>query len=1127
MNTRALFGNLTTKFGIIRSKLELESSTSFYGLNNELESIVVEILNEVYGYDFKSTNLSNFNCAGIDAIDNDNKIMLQITSTCTRRKINETITKIIQNHEDFRAYTLYFFFINKKKALTQSTIKSIENLSKGKVIIDVSNNLLDWDSLYRYMYHNNLTAKALSVVGILDKFLNYLPLTKRSGYNAISISCSDSTDFAYAVVDSILKLGINVFINSSKLYKRFERANHGLIDFLVYVSEFLPIEHITHCIVILSNSYIYKNLNRTEVDCFLLVNALKNDSRIQFVSNHEFVDLHKIDNVNFRGVRKIPENTLVEDINDIVQELFGSTIQKFSFSEDVISELKKINPGFKVEELNNDNGYSLFQFTSLDFDDYVIYYMVLKENYTMNSICNHFLKKFNSTPNNRLVVLLPKDPYQKTRKRIDNIKKNLSVERVHFIDEYLFDKVLSGFKQEYRLNIEDYVDPLILDHSGAEHDIYGVLNWFTSETKSKIAIIHGQGGVGKTTFCEKIHDKIIDKNEYRHHVIFIKSSDLLEHFRSIDFRNKKEYEIYNIYKIWCQYSAIENNDVLDENSFYINCHMGNILIIFDGIDEILSTIPDFTLKSFLENVLKIESGMRNGKIIINCRDSYVSEIEDYFKNQELSHVEIFKLLPFDILRAQDYFSKHFTQPRKIKSSMDILNEFLDIKKVNYKKNIYPPFVLEIVKQIVDNEFAEHSRDYTFDSILLSEQDFTDRIICKTCLREAAKKDRYGFALTTDQQLEFMIELAVKLKGNILENDFKTILYNIGHIDRVDEVAKSLIDHPFLIRKDNVFKFRFDFLMSYFLSLGIVKFILNPEGVVSQQDIVCLIDLECNINSPISRQIQSKISEVKKLDLINFKNAIKFINNFKIRDGIKQKAISNLILTLANASGIENIESNTEILKQIFLEQDTIENLFLIEIRHESKLLFDFSGLIFHKCRIEKYEDFFNCTFDDNTLFDETCEINKVECRTIDLGELSATRDNFDSAMKGDNSVYRITDIKNAGDLSHMLDSQSLNCFQCFMRCFIKSDKWRKSSKDAQINYSNSMCILDFEIVKKILSDSGILNDEGLSLSVPKQFRNKVKKFVNENVNFNEMNDALALGREKIELVTDGKVVCGN
>lgn len=78
------------------------------------ENFFRDLLNEMYGYSFTNQNKSKSNAEGYDLIDKNNKIILQISSTCSKSKIEATLNKKSVRIKGEENYRLMFTFIGEQ-----------------------------------------------------------------------------------------------------------------------------------------------------------------------------------------------------------------------------------------------------------------------------------------------------------------------------------------------------------------------------------------------------------------------------------------------------------------------------------------------------------------------------------------------------------------------------------------------------------------------------------------------------------------------------------------------------------------------------------------------------------------------------------------------------------------------------------------------------------------------------------------------------------------------------------------------------------------------------------------------------------------------------------------------------
>ncbi len=96
----------------IKSRLtELAANITASGRLNQTdihvisENFYAELLNIAYGWNLKNANVDHPNAEGIDLVDDNEKILVQVSATCSKRKIDHSLKEI---DEAYRGYHFYF-----------------------------------------------------------------------------------------------------------------------------------------------------------------------------------------------------------------------------------------------------------------------------------------------------------------------------------------------------------------------------------------------------------------------------------------------------------------------------------------------------------------------------------------------------------------------------------------------------------------------------------------------------------------------------------------------------------------------------------------------------------------------------------------------------------------------------------------------------------------------------------------------------------------------------------------------------------------------------------------------------------------------------------------------------------
>lgn len=100
------------------ARLEYEvkhrNAMKLYDINKHSEVIYCDLLNEVFGWNLVQANMpKDPNCKGIDLIDDNAKMFVQVSSEATKQKVEDTIAKI-SDQSKYDGFKLYFLFISEK-----------------------------------------------------------------------------------------------------------------------------------------------------------------------------------------------------------------------------------------------------------------------------------------------------------------------------------------------------------------------------------------------------------------------------------------------------------------------------------------------------------------------------------------------------------------------------------------------------------------------------------------------------------------------------------------------------------------------------------------------------------------------------------------------------------------------------------------------------------------------------------------------------------------------------------------------------------------------------------------------------------------------------------------------------
>lgn len=139
MNRKDIFEKILTDISILRFIVKSNVKDCHYDINHECENFYRDLLNDLYDWKLSNLNAKDRNAKGIDLIDEENKIAIQVTSNDSSTKIQDTIKKFEETYSK-NDYELYVLNILTKKNYPRAEFKfkdgSEYDLKKYNIDVD-------------------------------------------------------------------------------------------------------------------------------------------------------------------------------------------------------------------------------------------------------------------------------------------------------------------------------------------------------------------------------------------------------------------------------------------------------------------------------------------------------------------------------------------------------------------------------------------------------------------------------------------------------------------------------------------------------------------------------------------------------------------------------------------------------------------------------------------------------------------------------------------------------------------------------------------------------------------------------------------------------------------------------
>ena len=758
----------------------------------------------------------------------------------------------------------------------------------------------------------------------------------------------------------------------------------------------------------------------------------------------------------------------------------------------------------KFEDKTKKIGYQLFQ----EVDSVIkktTFYLYLYEGIIQTQTLKHLQENHSQIFRDKnLIILFPKErKNQNPDARKRNIADKFKPINLFYIDDFIRVQCTPNVileEQSKFLSISNFVLPIF--NNGQENETINeyLINWF-EKNEEPILIVTGTGGIGKTTFSQYIAD--IAQNKYSNTTILFIDSVLIKD-NLLKSKQDGQFKIYNFYEALFEITD-SISEKLTEDVFRINIDAGNILLIIDGLDEVISKIPNFNVKEFLKSINDSSSALGGGKAIITCRTHF-------WKSLELPEdiYSIIELEPFNKQQAKQFFEKSFgSDEGKIKKALKLSDEFRFPKSDN--TNIYDPYVLDIIRSLVNYDKETIEIDLSqFSSKLLKNSIKNDYIIYRVCDRE---RKRIGQILV-DDQIKFFIYLAVEKRGIIKVENLKI---------EIEEALKKQVDntnieafksHPFIKIIDSVITFRYDFLADLFRSIYISEYFDFTSGTVEINNFfIDVISENCWLGSAINQDIINRLEHwnvddyflvydlisqiIKREDIILNKKRKVIANIFNLSLSINQNYFSN------------DIFHNTELIKNLFSKSNNvIENLCIINIGIDYNIRFDFSGIHVYNAFINNYSLFWSCNFDENTKFTKCHFINLTHSKKFSgVSKAQLIDCTYDSEVESSLKRIELSDVNRT--------EQSKTFLNDFLHLFFSNGRLGRQWEDKIIRpryYGINKYNHDYKKTIRILKKHELLliteEKEGTKFSIQDNYKEEVIRFIKDGSISNIINNII-------------------
>lgn len=252
MNRSIMFDYIEKNLNFLAYRIESRSKFNLQEFNIFSESFYRELLNILYDYSLKNLNQINQNFPGVDLIDENNKILIQISSTCNKQKIENSLSKKeLINYKDYK-----FIFLSISKSGDNLKNKQINN--PYNLIFEPNEDILDIQSILNIILYSDINK--------INKLYNLIKEESQKEINDIKLP-SNLTKVINVLSNEISKANDKIeveFVIEDKInYNKLYKVREIIEDYANYSN-------------ILVNIYNEFDLEGKNVS-FFVINKIKNE----------------------------------------------------------------------------------------------------------------------------------------------------------------------------------------------------------------------------------------------------------------------------------------------------------------------------------------------------------------------------------------------------------------------------------------------------------------------------------------------------------------------------------------------------------------------------------------------------------------------------------------------------------------------------------------------------------------------------------------------------------------------------------------------------------------------------------------------------------------------------------
>lgn len=658
-------------------------------------------------------------------------------------------------------------------------------------------------------------------------------------------------------------------------------------------------------------------------------------------------------------------------------------------------------------------------------------------------------------------------------------------------DEFIWDSCVDSSLKDFPIpeTIDFYTNQELMDLN--KDVVKNAITHLSDITKNKengnsVNLIIGSGGIGKTSLCQSLANKLSNKNKV---VIYISSEDIKNHINESNGLYDSVESLYDFYLMEAKYLKISN--IFDKATFDACILSGKIIVIIDGLDEFTSIFPEsFDINLFLSSISAFNAELGDSYFILTSRDDVA------FSDSHLESLNINKLtlLGFKTDNCKNYLNQRFEKYKSTDRIVTVITSKIENSSL-YEEQRVIPFFVDVISTMYEDNLDEDENSELHFELLESNTSYpslnklNDHLIYSIFKRE---KRRHNFNESPESMIRTFIDLCSDQHDNWKTSDFCDII-SLNYDRDVELYINLLKKNPLLkVNKDTV-SLRYGFLKSYFTTLDLFYYFTEKP-----------------INATFSR-ILSRIGDdsYEMKSIIEFMSNIDYTNRVKViindlKSSIIEKNIHydkernekiitlekmNTIICRLNASSPSTFCS---IMMDIYLDNGLVNKMFI----NGDVGYLDFSNATVKFSHFRSYPKFLNSNF-ENANF-EYCKFLKCHNEHVKNSNILQAKFDKNSCEMG-GIEYSINNFSHQSEVSEERIKQDL---MKYLSSFFRAGRFRDNNT-SHISFSQNVHKLKESSFNKVLKQSFLTVSTAKNIDtfyeIAKDYKPSVRRFIMDDL----------------------------